>query len=157
MRNNIVSQKRGRFCCSAGSPEHRLYAPVVQFDGTIRLEECGIENTDELIESFAQSCSIEAILNRYKNGDVSALNVSVPQYLDLTQFPRTYAEVLQLGIDAEVRFNALSVEEKKKWNNNWREWLAQTGSEEWFKSFGIEKKPDAVIDDPKDPKEGEDK
>lgn len=158
MRNNLIAQKRGRFCCSSGDPIHVLYSPFVQSDGTIRLEAVGEENTDEKIESFAQSCSIEAILNRYINGDTDALNVNVPMYLDLTQFPKTYAEVLQLGIDAELRFNNLPAEVKRKFDNNWRVWLSQTGSEEWFRSFGVEPKTDSG-EDPVDPqpKEGEDK
>lgn len=151
MRNNFYAQSRGRFCCSSGDPIHLIRSPIVQVDGTIRLEVTGEENTDEFIECFAKSCSLEAILNRFKNGDQTALSVKVPMYLDLTKFPKTYAEVLQLGIDAENRFNALPVDMKKKFNNNWREWLAQTGSEDWFKSFGVEpkiEKPDAVITDP---------
>lgn len=139
MRNNVFAAERGRFCCSSGSPVKPEFSPVVRDDGVIELVQTGEINTDEIIESYAQSCSLESILNRFKNGDQAALNVKVPMYLDLTQFPKTYAEILQLGIDAENRFNALPADVKREWNNNWREWLAQTGSEKWFKSFGIEK------------------
>lgn len=150
MRNNVFSQKRGRFCCSSGSPVKNSYYPEVQPDGTIRLVVDGEINTDDIIESYAASCSLEVILNRFKMGDTSALNVKVPLYLDLTEFPKTYAEVLQLGIDAENRFAQLPVDVKQQFNNNWREWLAMTGTEEWFKSFGVEMPaadPEEVKDD----------
>lgn len=149
MRNNIISQKRGRFFCSSGNPIKIVYSPVVKDDGTIVLEASGKFNTDDCIESYRDSCSLENILARFYNGDVSVLNVNEPQYLDLTEFPKTYAEILQLGIDAEVRFNSLPIDVKRKYDNNWRVWLSRCGQDSWFADLGVVKKvPDAEIIEP---------
>lgn len=146
MRNNIIAQERGRFCSPSGSAVKTIYSPMVRDDGVIELVPSGKKNTDEEIQSYAASCSLENILARYRAGDTSVLNVNIPQYLDLTEFPKTYAEVLQLGIDAEVRFNGLPIEIKRKYDNNWRVWLAQTGSEQWFADLGISKDKEVEFD-----------
>lgn len=138
MRNNDRSVERGRFCCPAGSPVKDVFSPIVNPDGTMELVCTGSVNTDEEIESYRESCSLESILSRFANGDYSALNRYEPLYCDLTEFPKTYAEVLQHAINAENGFLALPTEVKQKYNNNWREWLAAAGTDSWFQDLGID-------------------
>lgn len=135
MRNNCVAISRGRFFSSSGSPIHSVYSPKIQEDGSIRLEKVGEENTDEIIESYAASCSLESILARFNSGDTSALNRYHPVYTDLTDVPTTLAGCMQLMIDAENAFNSLPVGIKQEFNNNWREWTASAGSEAWYSAM----------------------
>lgn len=138
MRNDDFARIRGRFCCDPGNPIKDVFDPVFNKDGTITLVKTGEINSDDEINSYAESCSIENILARYANGDASALNRYEPLYLDLTEFPTNYIEVMQHAINAERGFDALPVDIKSKYDNNWRLWLSKCGTEEWYKDLGVE-------------------
>lgn len=124
--------KNDRFTCS-GDPIHILYSPVVRDDGTVDLVESGKENTDEIIQSFAESCDLSVIIQRYLNGDIEALNQNVGMYGDFRDAPKTFAEALQLKIDAERMFDSLPVEYKQKFDNDANKFFVKAGSEEWLK------------------------
>lgn len=129
--------RHDRFVCDPGSPCKPVYSPVLQEDGTIVLAETGKVNTQEMIDIEAEQCSLEVILARYANGDLDALNRYEPLYADVSDFPKTYAEYLQHAINAENGFHKLPVEVQKKYDNNWRNWLMASGTEDWFKDLGL--------------------
>lgn len=122
---------------NSGSPIHTIYSPVVDDDGNIELVESGKENTDEFINSFKDSCDIKVIIERFLAGDQSALNQKAAMYGDFTKMPKTYAEVLQMQIDAKKAFDELSVEVKEKFDNDINKFLASAGNEEWYEKLGI--------------------
>ena len=119
-------------CSNPGTDVIIEYSPVVKEDGSITLEESGKSNIQEYIDSFEESCSLENIIARYENGDLSALNVGNPKFGDFTEFPKTYAEVLQLQIDSNNLFNSLPKEIKQKFDNDANKFFVMSGSEEWF-------------------------
>lgn len=136
-----------RFYCSAGDPVKTIYSPVVKDDGSIEIEPSGKVNTDEEIQSYAQSCDMKVILNRYMNGDTSVLNMKEGMYGDFTKMPKTYAEFLQQQIDAENTFNKLDPKIKEKFDNDLNQFMATAGSEEWMKKLGVfkEKPIDEIV------------
>ena len=97
-----------------GSPIHEIYSPVVKDDGSIELEVSGVENTDEYIQSFLESCDINVIVSRIENGELDLLNQRTGSFGDFTDMPKTFAEMLQLKIDSELMFNSLPIEIKQK-------------------------------------------
>lgn len=139
-----------RFCCSSGTNLKQLYSPVLQDDGTIVLVPGGKIDTDEAINIEAEQCSLENILSRYANGDLDALNRFEGIYADVSDFPKTYAELLQHAINAENGFHRLPVDVQKKFDNNWRKWLMEYGSEDWFNSMNLikDEAPEEVKDEP---------
>ena len=50
------------FVSDPGTKYHKLYAPKVGKDGVIDLVESGVEDTDALIQSYAESTDINVIL-----------------------------------------------------------------------------------------------
>lgn len=131
MRNNVYSLKRGRFISDPGDPIHVVLSPELQKDGTLKLVKIGTENTDEIIASYYESTTLECILSKFANGDMSALNRYQPLYMDVTQMPKTLAEAQQKVINAEYAFNALPADVKEQFGNNFNVWLAQAGSDDW--------------------------
>ena len=121
----------------SGSPIHTLYAPVVDEDGNVDLVESGKENTDEYIQSFKESCDMEVIIQKFLAGDSSALNKKAAMFGDFTKMPKTYAEVLQLQIDAKKAFDELPVETKEKFDNDINKFLVNAGETEWFEKLGV--------------------
>lgn len=135
MFNMDFARMRGfRKSCS-GDPMHPVRAPIVQCDGKIKLEVTGYEDTDEIIHSYASSCSLEAILARFANGDTSALNRYAGIYADVTDYPKNLAEAHQQLINAENAFNALPIDVKQKFGNDWRVWLSNADKPEWIEAM----------------------
>lgn len=124
------------FVSDPGSPIHVLYAPKVGKGGKIELVESGIENTDEIIQSYAESTDIRVILARVANGESDLLNQRNAIFGDFTGFPKTYAEALQLNIDSNRLFESLPKEIKEKFHNDENEFFSSAGTEEWTKNLG---------------------
>lgn len=128
-----------------GSEIHVLYKPVVDEKGNIDLVESGKENLQEIIQSSKDSCDITVILSQALT-DPSVLNRAPGIFGDFTSFPETYAEMLQLEIDAKRYFDKLPVEIKKEFNNDPHQFMAQAGDKEWFGKLGfVEKKEESEV------------
>lgn len=125
------------FSSNPGSPIHQLYAPHVCDDGSIELVPAGAENTDEIIQSYAESTDIRALIARVNSGDLEALNVHKGMFGDFTQMPKTYAELLQNQMDAKRAFDRLPVDVKKKFDNDVNKFLSSAGTQEWSDALGL--------------------
>lgn len=122
------------------------YSSKVLPDGTIVLKESGKIDIKQMINSQRDSTDIAYIMKAIENGDDSMLNVN-GFYADSTQFPKTFAEVLQLQIDAEKSFYDLPVSVRQKFDNDFNQYFATAGSPEWFEKLGNEKKESEVTTD----------
>lgn len=138
-----------RFSCP-GDPIHIIYSPVVDSDGSVHLVESGKENSDDIIQSFADSCDLNVIIQRFLNGDLTALNKTVGTYGDFTGMPKTYAEALQMKIDSERLFDSLPVEYKRKFDNDSNKFFVQAGSKEWLEIMEPLMNPKNAIVNPPD-------
>ena len=132
MRQTDFARSRGRFLSSVGCTERLLYTPEMQSDGVIKLVVNGKQDIQEYIQSYYESTTLEAILTRFSNGDMSALNKYQPIYADISNAPHSLAEALQTINNSRSAFDALPVEVKRHFDNDFNRWLASAGSEEWF-------------------------
>lgn len=121
-----------KFVSNPGSPIREVYAPKVNSDGSVSVVATGKENFDQFIQSFALSTDISFILAKLSQGDTSVLHQRSPMYGDFSKMPSTYAEVLQLQIDAGRAFDRLPPDVKRKFDNDVNKFLASAGSSEWF-------------------------
>lgn len=129
-KNDIYTEK--------GESIKVTYSSKVNDDGTIELIPSGKEDWQAYIGSFADECDINTIVARFVNGDVNALSVRNGVYGDFTEMPKTYAEMLQLQIDAQNQFNSLPLDIKEKFNNDFNQFIATAGSEEWLNKLGFD-------------------
>lgn len=125
-----------QFATSPGSPVHEVFAPKVKPDGSIELKSIGKENTDAFIQSFAESTDMSFILAKLAAGDSSVLRQRVGTYGDFLNVPKTFADVLQLQIDAGRAFDSLDPKIKAQFNNSRDQFLALAGTEKWFEIIG---------------------
>lgn len=130
---------RERTVTNPGDPIHITYAGHYDEKGRVVLEESGRENIYDQIQSFAESCDIHVLMSRYLNGDVSALSKAQGQFLDVTAFPKTYADMLNFVNDMEKQFMALPAEIRSKFGNSFSEYLAASGSPDFMECLGIKK------------------
>lgn len=128
--------KKERFYTNPGNPIHIIYRPSVDKDGNIELVESGKENTDDIIQSYTESCDIVTILARACNGEPELLNQRQGTFGDFTQMPKTFAEVLQLQIDSNRLFDSLPGDVKDKFGNDPNKFFVQAGTKEWAETLG---------------------
>lgn len=145
MRNEFakVSNPNDFVSCS-GDLFHVNYTSIVNADGTIELVESGKDNIRDYINSFREQTDISFILRQIELGNTDVLNDKQPMYGDFTQMPKSYAEALQLVMDAENRFMELPVDIRNRFDNDFKQWFAQAGSDPWFE------KMDSIIIKPDD-------
>lgn len=127
------------FYSDPGSRYHIEYDTVVLPDGRIELVENGKTDIQEYIDSFSESCSIENIVAMCAAGDTSALSKRQGQYIDTSDMPKTFRDVLDIVIRGENQFEALPADVKAKFENDFNRWFATAGSEEWLTSMGFVK------------------
>lgn len=147
MRNkNAKIPEFNKFVTNPGDTEQIQYASKVLPDGTVDLVESGRIDINAMINAQRDSTDIAYILQKMKEtGDISALAKVEGVYGDFTEFPKTYAEILQLRIDSENSFYALDPDVRSKFDNDFNKYFASAGTEEWFSKLGINTK----VDEPK--------
>lgn len=112
------------FVTNPGTPLHKVMHGEVQDDGTIKLVVDRIEDTDEIINAQAPATRIENIMARIQAGDINLLNQKQGFYGDVTNLPKTYAEMLDLMHKGEEFFNKLPVDVKEQYNNDFGQFFA---------------------------------
>lgn len=106
-------------------------------DGTIKLTEIDQIDIKAEINSHASTCDMAYILSRLRQGDVSVVNVTPGVYGDFTQFPKSYAEMLQLVQSGEDVFAGLPLDVRNKFDNDVSKWFASIGSDDWRLAMNI--------------------
>lgn len=107
----------------SGSPIHKILEP--RFDGSVtRLVVTGEENIQDRMEAEAPLTDINYMLHRLSLGDQSVLSSRRPMYGDFTGLPSDPIEALNLVHQSEYAFSQLPVEDKVKYNNDWKQWFA---------------------------------
>lgn len=113
-----------QFISCPGDPLHPVQHGVVREDGTIELVLDRLEDTDVIIDSYRQSTEIYNIMSRIQSGDISLLNQKQGFYGDVTEMPKTYAEMLDLLHRGEEFFNKLPADVKAEYNNDFNQFFA---------------------------------
>lgn len=139
-------RKPVRVHCNAGSPIRTTYGASYDEKGRIFLEEKGTENLYDYIQSFAESCDIHVLLKRFVNGETDVLSRAQGFYGDITEFPKTYAEMLNRVIEGENFFKELPVDVRSKFGHSYSEFLASIGSQEFFDALGMTKPVEEVAE-----------
>lgn len=128
-----------RVLSNAGSRIRKLYSAKVDAEGAIALVESGEENLYDYIQSFKDECDINLIVQRCMSGDVDVLSKRQGVYADVTDFPQTYAEVLQRVIDGKNAFDDLPLETRAKFDHSFTQWMAAMDDmPDWLEKMGFE-------------------
>lgn len=117
-------------CC--GDSMHTIYASRISADGSIELRPKDQIDIQMEINSHAGECDMSLILARLQSGDTSVLNSSQPIYGDLTKFPKTYAEMLQIVSDGDLYFSSLPKEIRAKFDFDKYKWFSSIGTQSWY-------------------------
>lgn len=113
------------FVSNAGNKLHPVRHGKILDDGTIQLVTDRLEDTDEIIDSYRKSTDIHNIIARINAGETNLLNQKQGFFGDVTELPKTYAEMLDLMHRGEEFFNKLPIEVKNKYNNDFNQFFAR--------------------------------
>lgn len=119
---------RERRITNCGNPVVKTY--VLGDDGN--LVENGFMNIYDEIQSHRESVELSTLLQRYMNGDETALNQQVGMFIDTTDYPKNYAEMFDRVNQAVDSFGELPPELRDLFNNNPVEFWSSLGSAEFM-------------------------
>lgn len=131
-----------RFFSNPGSPIRDVLTGKVKSDGSIEVIKVGEENFQEYIQSFEEEGNIGAMIARLMEGDTSVLSSRSGMYGDFTQFPKTYAEILQSMIDARNYFEELPDEVRRKFDNDFNKFFVSCEDPDFAEKIGLVVEPD---------------
>lgn len=136
------AEESKKFVSNPGSRWYHQKHGEVQADGTIVLVEDEVIDIQERMNAEYPSTTIDNILaNALPGTDFSDDGM---HGLDALNMPKTLAEFMQFQIDQRYRFDQLPIEVKEKFGNDFNQFLATAGEEEWFSKLGYDKFNDGV-------------
>lgn len=118
------------FVSCPGSRKKKVLAPF--YDGKkLTLIESGEIDIQDSINAHAAECDMSFILSRLNQGDFTVLNNSPVMFADFRNLPGSFMEVLNVALNSERVFDQLPVDVRQRFDNDYRRFLASSGSEEW--------------------------
>lgn len=120
-----------------GSRVVDVMAPVVDDDGRITLVVAGKHDLYSEIQSHRDSVDIHLILQRYKNGDLTALNQRAGSFMDISDMPANYHELINTITATRQYFDALDPEVRKKFDDDFGNFVESFGSQAFVDAFKV--------------------
>lgn len=117
-------ESHSRVVQPSGDRSHTLYSGRYTDTGEFVLEASGKEDIYDKIQSHAASVDIHVILDRFRRGDIEALgDAQRASYLDISELPHNYAQLLNTVNACEQSFMTLPVEERAKYGHSFVQWM----------------------------------
>ena len=116
--------------------------------GTEILVKVGIRNTQEEIQSFAESAKITNIISRFVNGETDILNSVDGVYGDFRETPTSYAEYFKRVKEAEKIFDQLPENIKDKFDNSAEKFFLEFGTDSFVNKVSDLDDPNTEINEP---------
>ena len=127
------------FNTEIGSRYEDIYHPVIDKEtGHIELELDRAQTKDIYaeIQSHKDSVDLHKIIERYRAGDVDALQRVQGMYGDLTIVPRNIFEFKEMEERISAGFDSLPIEIKEKFDFSFLQFAMHAGEPEWFEKLG---------------------
>lgn len=122
---------------------------VIDPDGNRYLEETGVEDVYEKIQSFKDGCTIENIVKRALNGDTTALAKSQGVYCDTTLLPQDLNQANEVIRQAEAIYKALPANERQSYGS-FKGFISKFGTLEGIQSVLAGSKSKDIVNDEKE-------
>lgn len=129
----------------AGKKTQKTYSVKINERGAKEVYASGETDVYQRIQSHAEETKVSNIIASATRGDMSGFASVMPQYIDCTEMPTTYAEMLTMTMKAQEEFNKLPLEIRKEYNFSAEEYLADAGSDKMKALFERYKKANPVI------------
>ena len=105
-------------------------------EGNDVLEIVGKHSIYDEIQAYKDSCDLNKILERFRlTGDPLVLQQRQGFYGDVAEFPKTYAEFLNLSLKAKETFDSLPSDIRDQFDNNVDNFICSIGTEKFDSVF----------------------
>lgn len=143
----VIGQKPERYYTNAGDEYYieREFAGIDE-DGQWILKEINKVKISDYINSFVDSCDMQIILQKLKEGDTSVLHQRSAFYGDAVNVPHTPMEALTIMKDSKLAYDRLSDDVKAKFNNDFQRWFSTVATVDWFDKMGMLDKKEVPTD-----------
>lgn len=121
-----------------GNPIKTIYSSRYDRNGVLELFEDGQENLYDYIQSHAESVDIHVLLKRFVNGEQDVLSRAQGFYMDASDMPKTYAEILNSVIAGEQAFDSLPAEVKQRFGNSFSQWMTSFEDPDFLQKMGLQ-------------------
>lgn len=121
-----------------GNPIKTVYSSRYDRNGVLELFEDGEENLYDYIQSHAESVDIHVLLKRFVNGEQDVLSRAQGFYMDASDMPKTYAEILNSVIAGEQAFDSLPAEVKQRFGNSFSQWMTSFEDPDFLEKMGLQ-------------------
>lgn len=101
---------------STGSPVKSLFVPFVN-KGHLDIKVSGDFDLQGQIEKESCLCDINYLIERFNLGDVDALNKRQAFFTDITAYPGSYREAVDILKAGRSFYDSLSADEKKRYGD----------------------------------------
>lgn len=126
-----------RYHCEVGNRIADEFEPVYDRAGVWHLEKSGETNRYLEIQSYADSCDINVIMARYRNGETDVLQQVQGTYGDFANIPTNYADMMNAKIQAEKLFMSLAADVREKYNNSVEQFMSEIGTKAGLEKLGV--------------------
>lgn len=97
-----------------GYPVKSLFVPFVN-NGHLDIKASGDFNLQDQIDAESCLCDINYLIERFNLGDIDALNKRQAFFADITAYPGSYREAVDILKDGRIFYDSLSADEKKRY------------------------------------------
>lgn len=119
-----------------GSRVKDVYTAAYDDLGHLDLVKTGQEDLYGYIQSHADSVDIHLLIERFVRGDTDALARAQGFFVDASDMPKTYAEVLNSVIAGEQTFDKLPAEVKQRFSNSFAVWMSSFEQPDFSERMG---------------------
>lgn len=127
----------------SGSSTKPTYSSYYDSHGVLQVEQDGVINLYEEIQSHKDSTDIHVLIERFHQGDLEIMERMQQHpgvYADVTGMPKTYAELLNTLHHGEQEFMQLPVEVRSQFGHSYEQWLAAMDNMPlWRERMGFDK------------------
>lgn len=139
-----------RFRSGAGSRVADEYSSRFDKDGRLEVYKSGETNLYAKIQSYKDSVNLELIVERFRNGDQTALQQKVGTFFDCTNLPRTLIDAYNLLRQGEQAFMELPADVRAQYHHSFPEflsnWVPSNGSSSVDGKVGVSGDPPKETD-----------
>lgn len=118
-------------------------------DGSLSLVKTGVRDVHTFIQQGRDSCDVYNILNRFSNGDISAIQRVKGFYADVAAMPKSLIEAHNFMKSIDAHFDELPAEVKEEFGNSSHKFMKSIENGELNKILGKFVKSDSADPAPK--------
>lgn len=124
------------FVTPSGDRLHENFVGKLNLEnGLVELKSVGFTDVFEEIQSHVLESDIGTLIKRAEAGDLSAFSSAV--FGDFTEMPDSFAEALNVVMEAEREFNNLPADVREKFDNDYHKYITTAGSDDWLSKMGL--------------------